>query len=93
MHKAIAAGLLMFAIAGCAGTNFSYDNARRVKVGMTEAEVTQLMGQPYSVVSTPGGQMWVWSHANGFSGSSRSISFKFDQGRVTEVPSIPASFH
>lgn len=93
MRKTITTGLLALAIAGCAGTNFSYDNARRIKVGMTEAEVTQIMGQPYSVVSTANGQSWIWSHANGFSGSSRIVSFRFVDGRVAEIPSIPASFH
>lgn len=93
MRRLIAACLLAGALAGCAGTNFKYDNARQVKVGMTEAEVTQLMGRPYSVISTPNGQTWVWSHANGFTGSSRAVSFKFADGRVTEVPSIPESFH
>lgn len=92
MRKTIITGMLALAIAGCAGTNFSYDNARRIKIGMTEAEVIQIMGQPYSVVSTADGQSWIWSHANGFSGSSRTISFRLVDGRVTEVPNIPASF-
>lgn len=36
--------------------------------------------------------MWVWSHANGFSGSSKSISFEMSNGKVVSVPSIPGAF-
>lgn len=85
---AVSLALLM----GCAGTNFSYDKARQVKVGMTEAELVALMGRPYSVMSRDGSQLWVWSHANGFSGSSRAISFELRDGRVASVPDIPSSF-
>jgi len=92
MIKFAAAAVLAFSLSGCAGTNFSYDEARKVKVGMTEEEVTQIMGPPYSVVSRADGQMWVWSHANGMTGSSRVISFRMVDGKVVEVPTIPASF-
>lgn len=91
MRTLIAASLLAL-LAGCAGTNFSYDNARQVKVGMTETELTRLMGPPYSVTSRGDEQMWVWSRANGFTGASRAVSFKMKDGRVVEVPQIPASF-
>ncbi len=83
---------LLAALSGCAGTNFSYDNARKVQVGMTEAKVTQIMGRPYMVTSRGDEQMWVWSRANGFTGSSRAVSFKMKNGVVAEVPAIPDSF-
>lgn len=88
----VVTAILALVLAGCAGTNFSYDDARKVKVGMTEDEVTQIMGPPYSVVSRADGQMWVWSHANGMSGASRVISFRMVDGKVVEVPVIPSSF-
>lgn len=91
MRTLIAASLIAL-LAGCAGTNFSFDNAAKVKPGMTEAQVTQLMGRPYSVVSRGDSQMWIWSHANGFSGSSKSVSFEMSNGRVVSVPSIPGAF-
>lgn len=78
-------------LTGCAGTNFTYEQARRVEVGMTEAEVTRIMGKPYSVVSRPDGQMWVWSRANAF-GSAKAVSFRLRDGLVVEVPDIPDSF-
>lgn len=90
--RTIFAALVMIVLAGCAGTNFSYDRARQVQVGMTEAEVTKIMGPPYSVSSAGGSQMWIWSHANGMTGSSRAVSFKMQDGVVVEVPQIPASF-
>ncbi|MBJ2345588.1 MULTISPECIES: outer membrane protein assembly factor BamE domain-containing protein [Pseudomonas] len=94
MRTLIGALLLasLITLSGCAGTDFSYDEARKVQVGMTEEQVVQLMGPPYSVVSRADGQMWVWSHANGVTGASRVISFKIKDGKVVEVPPIPASF-
>lgn len=87
-----AAAVLALVLSGCAGTSFSYDEARKVKVGMTEEQVTQIMGPPYSVVSRADGQMWIWSHANGVTGASRVISFRLVDGKVVEVPTIPTSF-
>lgn len=87
-----AAAVLVFVLSGCAGTSFSYDEARKVQVGMTEDQVTQIMGPPYSVVSRADGQMWIWSHANGMTGASRVISFRMLDGKVVEVPTIPSSF-
>lgn len=83
---------LALALSGCAGTSFSYDDARKVQVGMTEEQVTQIMGPPYSVVSRADGQMWIWSHANGMTGASKVISFRLVDGKVVEVPAIPTSF-
>lgn len=59
---------------------------------MSEDQVVQLMGPPYSVVSRADGQMWVWSHANGMTEASRVVSFKMKDGKVVEVPAIPSSF-
>ncbi len=91
-RKFAAATVLAIVLSGCAGTSFSYDDARKVQVGMTEDQVTQIMGPPYSVVSRADGQMWVWSHANGMTGASRVISFKMLDGKVVEIPPIPTSF-
>ena len=87
-----AAAFLALVLSGCAGTSFSYDDARRVQIGMTEEQVTQIMGPPYSVVSRADGQMWIWSHANGMTGASRVVSFRMVDGKVVEVPAIPTSF-
>lgn len=44
--RALVAASMLALLAGCAGTDFTYDNARKVRVGMTEAEVARLMGPP-----------------------------------------------
>ncbi|RYF76819.1 MAG: outer membrane protein assembly factor BamE [Comamonadaceae bacterium] len=80
-------------LAACAGTAFDWENARKLQLGMTEKEVTDLMGAPYSVRSVNDGtQTWVWSFANGMTGSSRVVSAVFRDGKVITVPSVPASF-
>jgi len=87
--RAIPMLMLVAALAGCAGTNFNYDNARRVKVGMSQAEVLQIMNKPYSVTQNGSNEIWVWSRANGFTGSTRAISFILSGGFVVGVPDIP----
>ncbi len=86
----IAAACLLFA--GCAGSSFKFDEARKVEVGMTEAQLTNLMGSPYSVVSKGDHQVWIWSHANAFSGNSQVVSFVMKDGKVSSLPTIPKSF-
>lgn len=93
MKRLCVAVLAALLIAGCAGTKFSYDQARKVQVGMSENEVVSIMGKPYSVISRPDGQVWVWSYANGISGKSRAISFLLKDGQVVKTPSIPQSFN
>lgn len=81
--------LLFAAVSGCAGTNFDYDDARQVKIGMTEAQVLELMDKPYSVSQNGSAEVWVWSRANGLTGSTRAVSFIFRDGVVIGVPKIP----
>lgn len=82
------AGLL---VSACAGTPFSFDQAREVKVGMTEPQVEQLMGKPYLVTTRGNQEIWVYSFANAF-GGAKEVSYVFVDGKVTQVPTIPASF-
>jgi hypothetical protein len=92
MRKIVIVAALAAIIAGCAGTKFSFDRARQVTVGMSEAEVITLMGNPYSVSTLGDKELWIWSYANGVSGGSRTISFLLNDGRVVETPNIPKSF-
>lgn len=87
----VAATISVAALAGCAGTSFDFDAARKVQVGMTRAEVEQLMGKPYMVTTRGDAETWIWSHASAFSGA-QSVSFVFKDGKVVQVPNIPASF-
>ncbi|MCO7566413.1 outer membrane protein assembly factor BamE [Pseudomonas sp. S 311-6] len=75
-------------LAGCAGTPFTFGQASQVKVGMTEAQLYEIMGNPYMVTSREDGQMWVYSHATAF-GGAKSVSFETKDGKVTKVPYIP----
>lgn len=81
--------LLVAAVSGCAGTNFDYDDARQVRIGMTEAQVLDLMDKPYSVAQNGNAEIWVWSRANGLTGSVRTVSFILRDGVVIGVPKIP----
>lgn len=93
MLKFVAVCFIALVLGGCsAGTPFSYDKARLVKVGMPEEQVVEIMGNPYSVTSRNGEQMWVWTHVNTLAGSSRVVSFKLKDGKVIEVPEIPSTF-
>lgn len=92
MRAFLASLFLVATLSGCAGSPFTYDQARQIKVGMPESQVSEIMGRPYQVVARGEEQMWIWSHANGLTGASQAISFKMKDGRVAEVPVIPASF-
>jgi hypothetical protein len=92
MRNSFVAVLMAVSMAGCAGSRFSFDDARRVQVGMTTAEMQDIMGKPYRVTSTDGKEIWVWSYANGMTGGARSVSFTVKDGKVVGVPKIPDSF-
>ncbi|MDI1278043.1 hypothetical protein [Methylobacter sp.] len=80
-------------LAGCAGSKINFDQARKVEVGMTEAQLTQLMGDPYQIISKGENlQIWIWSHYNGLSGTKSLVSFPMQSGKVISVPAIPKSF-
>jgi hypothetical protein len=90
MKRLIAIAILAAALMACAGTPFEWSAARKLHVGMTELEITAIMGPPYLVKSTAEGTTWVWSYAEVFwPGSSRSISVGFKNGKVTWVPDLP----
>jgi len=78
-------------LCGCAGTYFTFDKAREIKTGMTEAEVQEIMGRPYMVTSQGNREYWNYTFTTGF-GSARSVSYVLADGKVIEVPKIPASF-
>lgn len=89
--RTLAAILLAATISACAGTNFTWDTARQLKPGMTEQEVTAIMGPPYLVQSRSGELVWVWSYADTFAGV-KTVSVVFKDGKVAQAPAIPESF-
>ena len=92
MKNLILATVVAAGLVGCAGTNFNWDNARQVKEGMSEQQVLSLLGKPNMTTSTPNGLIYVWSFANGFTGSARSVSVIMKDGVVVSAPSIPDSY-
>ena len=90
--RKIAALAAAVALTACAGTGFSWDAARAIKPGMTAAEVQQIMGRPYMTSARADGDVWIWSHANGLTGASRSASVTFKDGVVVSVPRIPGGY-
>ena len=80
-------------LAACAGTSFKWSDARQIREGMTSQEAVALMGRPYLVQSRADGvQVYIWSHASGITGASKSIAVPFQNGKVTSVPAIPSAY-
>lgn len=79
-------------LAACAGTAFEWDQARKIKEGMTASEVTALVGTPNNVRAQGDTTRYVWVYVNSFSGT-RTLVVDFDKdGRVIKAPPIPDSF-
>lgn len=82
---------MVLLLSACAGTRFTWDQARQIRVGMTEKEVTELMGDANNVVAQGSRQKWVWVWVNLYS-STRTVTTIFENGKVVEVPTIPESW-
>lgn len=95
MYKTLSAVVLALALSACAtaGSKIDWNNARQVKAGMTQQEVSTLLGKPYSVTATGDGtQRWVWVYVNGFSGAHQSAALSFKDGKVVKAFEIPDTF-
>ena len=94
--KKFIAMLAVLVLTACAGSgSIKWDEARKLKVGMTEKEVTEVMGRPYQaqVVGNDGGYRWVWVDVNLMrGGGAEKMSAEFKNGVVVNVPVIPDSF-
>lgn len=73
-------------VTGCAGSGkINWDEASQLKPGMTEQEVTSIMGKPYSIASkNDGTDIWVWVHVNLLVGSE-SMSALMKDGRFIKT--------
>lgn len=90
---ACALGLCALLLSACAGSGtINWEQARQLKVGMTEADLIRTLGQPYSVVSkSDGTQMWIWVSVVAFGGAEH-LSVAVRDGKAIQVPIIPDSF-
>lgn len=92
MKKLAIAVLVIFVLAGCAGTKFRWKDVRKVQTGMPKEEVVHLIGKPTSVSITPDGVRYIWVYVNGMTGASRSLWIDFKDGKVVKAPPIPDEF-
>ena len=89
--------ILAFALmlSGCSmggSGSIKWDDARQLRVGMTESELTSKMGTPYSVTSkSDGTEIWVWVNVDLLMGT-QTMSVIIKDGKVVTVPKIPDSF-
>lgn len=91
MNRIVTLALIFF-LTACAGNNFSWNSARQIKQGMPESEMLEIMGKPNAVRSNPDGLVYVWTHANGITGSVRTVSAIVKDGLVISAPSIPNAY-
>ena len=86
--------LLVLMLAACASTGsaIKWDNARQVKVGMTESQVTKLMGKPFRISGVGEQDRWTWRYVNLYTGSNEAMTIIFKDGVAVDVPRIPESF-
>lgn len=67
---------------GCAGTNFSEADTARIRNGMTESEVVEILGKPYSRTQVNGQTaVLTWSYSAAF-GGAKAASYRFVDGKV-----------
>lgn len=86
---ALLVALVIFA--GCVGTPFRWDTARKIQLGMTKAQVQEIMGKPYMVSTVGESEVWMWSYGTGL-GTGGAFKVLMKDNKVAEVPKIPDSF-
>ena len=80
--------LMVPLLTGCVtarGPNFQMEDARRVEIGMTKAQVVEIMGfEPSSVHEDASGELWVWVHVTPTL-SSKSFAVKFKDNKALSI--------
>lgn len=86
----ILAAALMLAACVSMGTNYDPAAVDRLRVGMTKAEVVQLLGQPNQVITNSDGtERLIWVHSTGsmLGANARSVGLPFGpDGRLADIP-------
>jgi hypothetical protein len=84
--------LVAFLCGACVsmGTNFDPAAVDRLQVGMTKAQVIQMLGQPNQVIAnSDGSERLIWVHSKGsmLGANARSVGLPFGpDGKLTDVP-------
>lgn len=86
---AIAIALLL---SGCVGTPFNWNDARRLKPGMTTQEVKAIMGAPHTIKSEGDIVRYVWVEVSMLDYSSKTLAIDFRNNKAIKVPTIPDDF-
>jgi hypothetical protein len=81
IHGRVLSVSLVLALCACAGTNFDWKDTEKIKPGMTEAEVTAILGRPYSKTQSGSMTILTWSYATGF-GGAKAVSYRLVDGKV-----------
>lgn len=74
-------------LASCAGTPFEWDDTKKIQNGMTEAEVTKILGHPYSRSQSGNTAILTWSY-KGIGTPAKAVSYSFKDGRVVGLTTI-----
>lgn len=82
---------MALALAACAGTPFKWDDARKIKEGMSTQEVSALVGTPNSVRAQDDVLRYVWVYVNSLEGT-RTLVVDFKDDKVIKAPPIPEEF-
>jgi len=70
-----------------------FEKVRTIKVGMSEQQLLDIMGSPYSVTTQYNNQqIWLYHQFNTFTGATKWVSFVLQNGVVTGTPYLPKSF-
>lgn len=77
-------------LSACAGPQFKWSDAGKIKSGMSSEEVTQIMGEPNAVASRDGKLFYTWASRRMCKGS-RAVTIELKENKVTEAPAIPTS--
>ena len=82
----IGCSILMFAGGACIsrGRNFDLDDARRIELGMTEDQVTEIMGEPTNTSIDLTGELWMWIYVDPTM-NSKSFAVKVKDGTVIYI--------
>ena len=81
----------LFFLGACAGPQFKWSDAGKIKSGMSTEEVTQIMGEPNAVASRDGKLFYTWASRQMCKGS-RAVTVEFKENKVTDPPAVPTSF-
>jgi len=85
----VAAFIVPLLLAGCVSP-INWQGARQLRAGMTEPEVTALVGKPDAMSASGNGYVLIWRRY--VNGQVQELAVPFKDGRVTAVPQVPSSF-